>query len=54
MADLTGLIQQSLDLKCIEDLGEVEGGWICNSKRYQTENGKLFVKTYEQDKVHKK
>ncbi len=51
MADLTDFVKKSLGLEWIEDLGGVGGGCISDSRSYQTQNGKLFVKTHEQEKV---
>ena len=51
MADLKEIIRESLGVKSVTDLGATGGGCISNSRRFQTENGNVFVKTYEQEKV---
>eukprot|EP00794_Sanderia_malayensis_P014105 gene14105-15579_t len=49
MADLQSFIQDSLGIE-LEDLGAVDGGCICNCRIFSTNSGKLFVKTFEQEK----
>ena len=51
MASLQQLIMEKLDLKTARDLGASGGGCISNSRRFATDIGDLFVKTYEKEKV---
>lgn len=50
MAELENLLKNSLSFKTVDDVGSSGGGCICNSRIFQTEDGKIFVKTYEHDK----
>eukprot|EP00112_Aurelia_sp_Birch-Aquarium-sp1_P017747 Seg4150.2 transcript_id=Seg4150.2/GoldUCD/mRNA.D3Y31 product=Ketosamine-3-kinase protein_id=Seg4150.2/GoldUCD/D3Y31 len=50
MADLKEIIRESLGVSSVKDLGATGGGCISNSRKFQTENGNVFVKTYEQEK----
>lgn len=54
MADLKEIIliiRESLGVSSVKDLGATGGGCISNSRKFQTENGNVFVKTYQQEKV---
>ena len=51
MADLKEIIRESLGVSSVKDLGATGGGCISNSRKFQTENGNIFVKIYEQEKV---
>ena len=51
MASLRELIVDKLELKFAKDLGPPAGGCISNSRKFATDIGDLFVKTYEKEKV---
>ena len=36
----------------VENLGEVEGGWINKAYSYQTDRGKFFIKVNGNEKVY--
>ena len=52
MASLKEILLDKLDLKSAQELGSPGGGCISNSRRFATDIGDLFVKTYEKEKVH--
>ena len=51
MASLQDLIIDKLELKFAKDLGASVGGCISNSRKFSTDIGDLFVKTYKKEKV---
>ena len=51
MASLQAFLQENLNLKTIKDLGSSGGGCISNSRRFSSDIGDLFVKTYQKGEV---
>ena len=51
MASLEGVLIDKLNLKSAKELGSSGGGCISNARRFATDIGDLFVKTYEKEKV---